>query len=1230
MWLPAILAILIRGNAIAFDGHVVTEGPLTLTIGEVAEITAYDTPRDIDVTLKNSGPSKIYVKLRIAGLVGEWRSVGEMEKSVEVDAGRETRATFQVVAGKDALSALYPVHVFATFERHGKTITARAVQIVSTRLEKPLRVSASPKRLPLTSVLANSVLPLLSLHTHRVAWRYYDGPLVTMPVCWTGTTSVSNAMFTRSMMRRGKVLQAFQMHPPWRPGGGTLFAQYRLRLPKVKPIVLKFSNAIRDHTATESPSDGVTFRVWGGANGKEKLFDRHTNSKTWVEGKADLSRFAGKEILLQLESHPGPRRDTTCDSAFWGAPVIIAGTPPPELSEVNREQLRQRARRIVAAEKVSPSSRNREFVFHLQDDSVAAIVLGPYGLTDGVIAFGKGRRSVVFDGLSVAILDHPVGRRPSTITVGKCSAAKDKSSSRVTIRHSLQLAGDRFDLSVTVWKEGAGLRMKVICDKRLTDIALGSADQKAPRVYYGHGYCIVEPQAFQATAGGHNLSTSHVGFDFESGISLLTASDNPPRFLEVSPNEKRYALHTYLDATLTFVPSVVSAFDCAHKYRPLYDKKAAPAFERKAGRFVFDIWKGSYADIAETMQEMIAYGLTDSLLTVHDWQHWGYDYRLPDIYPPNPSYGTVEDMQKIAEVCDAHDIPWGVHDNYIDFYPDAAGYSYDHICFTTGGDPIKAWINKGRDAQSYRLRPDRIMPFVQRNLKLIKPKLKPTHYFMDVFSSSPCFDFYDRKGRYHSMLETRKHWGEAFTWIRDFLGDGAPMTSEGGHDQLIGYLDGADCQHLQLTPVDKRFCINLKCKDWERVPWFDAVLHDKFSLHGVGYSGRYQGGRSRLLHGIESDDYISAELLGGHALMIDWPAFNHGAVRKYWLAQDIIRGLAKDRIANVTFARGNIHRQTVTWESGAKIHVNRGRTDWIIAGKRLPPYGYAAKMGDMESSIERRGGLIVEQSRDPSRFYVNGRGFQPNAPLRIQPEVASVEYLGGRRFKMPLTWHADLPAPVDLDIFVHFDSDRPEDWGKIAFQGDHRSAEGTSTWRGRVTTGANHVIEIARACKAGQYNITVGLFDPSSDLRYPLLGDNDGNQRYLMGKLIVDGQGEKVTDVRFVKHPIKPLPPSRWNVRRAPVDFGLATTWGAFRCEHRKSRLVVTPLPDGINFPVSLRIDKITGRKEASVKSIIAEAKDGEKIRRVDFESTGKTVTFRTRKGEFAYVISLGQSNTAT
>jgi hypothetical protein len=686
----------------------------------------------------------------------------------------------------------------------------------------------------------------------------------------------------------------------------------------------------------------------------------------------DLSKFAGKRILLRLESHPGPKRNTVCDSSYWGEPMVIAGTVPPARTDAERRTLRRRARSIVRSRKESGEG---EFIFHLEDDYVAALILGKRGLADSALAFGRAGQCVVFDGLQTSVLRHTIGGGPSQIVVGKVTVKRDELSGRLSVKHHLQLEGEEFDLMAQIWKDKSGLRVKVGCPKRITDMALGPADRKAPRVYYGHGYCIVEPEAFRANFGGHNLSTSHVGFDFDDGVSLLVACDNPPDYLEVDPGQKMYSLHTHLDATMTFVPSIKGALDCAQRYRPLFDKQPAPGFKSKAGRFVFDIWGGRYAEIADTMKRMVAYGLTDSLLTVHVWQRWGYDYRLPDIYPPQPQFGTVEDMLKIAEVCTDHDIPWGLHDNYIDFYPDAADYSYDHICFTEQGEPIEAWINGGRDAQSYRWRPDRIMPFVQRNLELIKPDLRPTHYFIDVFTSLPCFDFYDKQGNFHSMLETRKSWGEAFAWIRDYLGNNAPMTSEAGHDQLIGYISGSDCQHLQITPVSKRFCIRLACKDWERVPWFDAVLHDKFSLHGVGYSSRYEGGRERRDHGIESDDYISAEILKGHALMIDRRAFGRGAVRKYWLAQDFIRSIALDEIENIEFARGDIHKQIVTWKSGARVYVNRGAEAWNVAGKTLPQYGYCAKNGLIESSIEIIDGIICEQSRGPSRCYFNARGF---------------------------------------------------------------------------------------------------------------------------------------------------------------------------------------------------------------------------------------------------------------
>ncbi len=1216
-----IVVLSLASIAAAFNGHIVTEGPLKIIIAEIPSPTQYDKPIPISVTVENLGESALAVQLHVADLVDEWYAVGPPQTQLSVPPGKTQTTTFQIAAGKGAYSALYPVHIYAATQYQGKSLTAHAVQIFESKFLKASPVAKpSPRDLPLNIVPAQGALPLTSLKTYRIAWQYFEKPLKYLPIGWQDSDPQSSANFNLQNVTRGATKYSLHMHPPWRGGGGTIFAEYKLKLPNTTLITLTFANAIRDHTAAEPPSDGVTFRVWVD---QQKLFERHTDSKTWLPGKVNLSPFAGREILLRLESHPGPRRNTTCDSSFWAEPTITAGALPPQLTLAQREALRQRARSLVQ----NPNQTARiEHIYKLDDGYIAVLIPGPNGVFDGVLAFGKDKQCVTYDGLNVSLLGQKIGPGPSPVIVRQVRTTKSDTLNKIQLIHRLAFQGDEFELISSIWKDRSGLRIRLDCPERITDFSLASADQKAPRVFYGHGYCIEEPQAFRAGFGGHNLSTSHVGFDFAKGISLLIATDYPPDHLEVNPDRNIYALHTHLNATMTFVPSTKGAFDCAFKYRPLYDKRAAPDFANKAGRFVFDIWGGRYADNAEQMKRMIAYGLTDSLLTLHVWQRWGYDYRLPDIYPPNPNLGAVEDMQQVGRICDQYNIPWGLHDNYIDIYPDAKDYSYDHICFTEGGQPIKAWFNSGRNAQSYRWRPDHILPFVQRNLKLIKPDLHPTHYFIDVFTSINIFDYYDRHGQFHSFLETRRHWGEAFAWIRDYLGHNAIMTSEAGHDQLTGYIAGADCQHLQITPDSRRFCIRIGCKDWQRVPWFDAVLHDKFSLHGVGYSGRYQGGRDRADHGISSDDYISDELLTGHALMIDRYAFERkqagrDAVRKYYLAQDFIRSIARDAIQDVQFVEDDIHRQIITWNSGAKVYVNRGENDWHIADKILPQYGYYAKNKTIESNIEKINDVIVEQSHAPNRWYFNARGYSTDVTLQVQPVAQKVEFLGDNKFKLLIDWSVHQPIPEDLSVFLHFTSEKSKRDDKIAFQGDFKPNPPTSSWQASITTGSDRIININPEFGAGEYDIKVGLWNPATGRRYPLLGDNDGNLGYRLGKLIVRKNGGNITSVDLMKNSYQPKLRNRWNRQRKSIDFGPARTAGAFRVEKKSNQLVVTPLPQLPPFEITLRIPQLLGNSSDSTPSVTAVDMQGNTLRPVPCQYRNRQLTFKTRTNEFAYHI---------
>jgi len=1206
-------------GAAAFDGHRVTEGPLTLTIGEIPTVTAYETPQRVEVVLRNAADYPLNLVADVRNLVDEWRAIGESRHEMKLAADSETRVCFEIAAGRECHSAHYPVHVYASFQDSGREVVAHAVRIFQTDFPAADETMTASTELPLMVVPKRGAWPLATTTAHRVCWSYYDSTESTLPVGWHGSEPTSRASFHRGRTARGETRQAIQMHPPYRPTGGPIFAEYRLRLPKTTPLRLTFFNAIRDHHPPEPPSDGVTFRVWAD---DQMLFERHTDAKQWLAGEADLGRFAGKEVLLRLESHPGPKRSTTCDSSYWGDPAVIAGVLPEQLSSDEKKQLAARVAKALADGR--PVGEDC-YVFDLAGDCRAAIALGRHGLADASIVVGSSDRAVSFDGFQMSVLDQPVGSWPSGIFTDVIQSDVD-AQGRLKVVHRLRHGDQSVDLNAELWAESAGLRVKISCPERITDLALGPADRKAPRVYYGHGFCIVEPEAVRAHGGGHNLSTSHVGFDFDSGVSLLLACDAPPDYLQVDPDQNLYTLHSHPDTMFTLVPSLNGAIDCALKYRPLYDKSASAGVTRKAGRFCFDIWGGRYAEDAEHVRRCFDYGLTDSLVIMHVWQHWGYDYRLPDIYPPNPQSGTVEELRALSRLCTEHDVPFGLHDNYIDFYPDAEEFSYEHIVFTPDGRPQKAWINTGRDAQSYRWRPDHIQPFVERNLRLIHPNVPQTAYFIDVFTSANSFDFYDRQGGFHSKLETRRAWGEAFAWIRDFLGGDAPMCSEAGGDHLIGYVDGADCQFLQISPRSKRFNIRIPCQDWERVPWFDAVNHTRFSLHGVGYSGRYQGGRSRPLHGIESDDYISAEILTGHSLMIDRGGLVHGAVRKYWLAQDLIRSLAMDEIDDFEFANGDIHRAIVSWKSGGRVYVNRSQSDWTVAGRTLPQYGYLATNGDIESSIERIDGIVVEQSRAKDRFYVNGRGYLPDPPLRIRPSAERIEYLGDRRFKLLVNWDAKHPAPKDLTVFMHFFKPQVSRLVLTGFYGGGgKPTPPTSKWQGKVTTGENWTMTLPEDCPPGEYEILVGLYDRASrGRRYRLVGDEDPERRYRIGTLVVEGKGKDVTGMRLEKSNDISALAARLEPNIEPVDFGVAKTTGGFRCQIHNDHLLVTPLPDAEPFPVTLRLDKIAGEK-VQARAVHAVDAHGKKTRDVEYQAVGQQLTFETTTKGLAYYISLSE-----
>ncbi len=1227
--LPAFLCLLctllaVPSTAWAFNPPTDTAGPLTIRIADPGEIRALDKPIAVPVTLTNAGDSPLAGTVRVWGVDG-WRAEGEAARAFSLAPKGSQVMPFNVVPAADSYAALYPVHARAEFGSGPAKTAAHAILILSVAREavakaKPSTDAAKPWQAPRRGPLRLDVATRFQTHI-----AVHDQPPVAQPAGWLGSDAATGCSVGLTEVDRGQRRRAINVHPPYRTGWGDALLDWHIALPPVKPLVLEFATAIRDHDPKrEGTSDGVEFRVQvSTGEAWQDVFSRFSAAKQWEPARVDLSAWAGREITLRLVTDPGPKHDTSCDSAFWAAPTIWVGQRPTPEPDAQRAARRESA---LSGAREASQGRKLDWTWRLESDAGvhgAALVPGPHGLADAWLAFADGRRELVFEGFAIEVDGTPLAADGSGLV---CEGLEPQFAEGVgTVLHRLLQGDQTVRAQARVWAEHGALRVAFSMpnatrdlrgEPRFTALAIGPASDRASRVYAGFGNVIENPAKFDLHANGFQLSTRHIGLDFANGVSLLQACDVFPDLLRVDPDARVYALRTHHDATLTLLPSSRGAFAAARAYRPIANFQPAGGVAKIQGKICLDQWGGDYQEAADGIELAARYGLTDAVFVKHVWQRWGYDYRLPDIYPPA---GNAEQFQTLVAACRRHGILFSPHDNYIDFYPDAEGYSYDHIIFNADGTPQLAWFNEGRRAQSYRWLPTAFQPWLERNLKLVKTQIAPTSYFVDVFTAMAPVDFFDRAGRFYPKTVCAERWGAAFDRIRTVLGDNAPMISEAGHDALIGHLDAGQADHMGWTPGRWHFAWGLEAGDAERVPWHDMASHGAFVLLAGGLGPRYSGEQhDPALHGYASDDYLSLTVLGGRNPMCDGP-FSRRAVMTYWLLHDVCAELARREMLSHEFAGNDIHRQIVQFADGAQVMANRGRNDWQVSGQTLPAYGFVAQAGQATAMITRRDGVIAGYAQHGHTLFADAR--PPLADQRgvIEPTVVGCEDLGNRKFQLRMRWRVLQPLPQGNVAFLHFVNEKSAEGEGIAFQGGTKydaklAAAGIVAGSCTATLPADVKLPATFAVRTGFYH------PGSGGARLRLSGSTDGTGRARCGTVTADAKGAITW---------KPEPPdpelaerqARLNTAGKLVDFGPVATAGVFRLRYAPGTdWELMPLPGSESCQVQLRLDRL-GVPAAKVRQVVAQDLAGRTLDPIAPEQDGSLVRWKTDGQAFRYLI---------
>jgi len=1039
--------------------------------------------------------------------------------------------------------------------------------------------------------------------TYLISYQSYGGQAVEMPVSWTGHfTDDSGIAYLPNERVLGR--RAILLHSPWRVPPGKVQVDYRLRLPAVTPIRLAFGIAMSPDVAGKS--DGVTFScLLVGAGRDEQLMREHYDKAEWRDFEFDLSRFAGQEVVLRLQTEPGPRNDPSWDFSYFGDARILAGAAGETRADLLKRLASAPACRAALRAGALPLANDpqRGIVPPSIPGAANAIVKDGdrYRFTcegkDCRVAYVYTPKTGTLDDFSVQV-DDGVPFRPAMgggafVAVGNGpSARRVRAAGGTAARADLNADGSALDVLWDYGVEHGSLR--VTWHFSISGKAL-----------------VIRAEAAGGAVVGFSLGD--IGF-----APLRRPLDVPylPGRVDYLPAQNLFACR-YLDwtvshasqcpqGTATYEPKTdgmrnslletgyVAVSPNVDEVLPGVPHPPSPHLSWLAPLVMLDIWgwppaKSFRAD-ADNLRRLKDNGIDHLALIQHVWQRYGYDVKLPDHIPADPDLGGEEGMAEFGRAANECGYLWSLHENYIDLYPDAPSYDRTAVVLRPDGTPSPAWYNPGTRVQSFGLKCNRAIAFALMNSPEMHRRYGTTAAYLDVHTCVPPWHQLDHDAAQPMAamaLAKVKSDDDLFRFMR--ATHEGPLFGEGAnHFYWAGLCDGVEAQVAGGEDV---------------TPFLDLDLlriHPQMVNHGMGYYERWFERGYGARWGVDAgspeqlDKYRTEEVAFGHAGFIGAPLVENVrlAAREHHLMHPVQRlygGARATEIAyevdgqyvpaSVALAVGDLSRQRIRYDSGLTVWANWRAEPWEVEGRVLPQWGFLALGPDAVVWTALLNGRFADYAECPEYVFADARtSFDMPYVHRtksIEPKLRDLVHLGGNRVRLTYEWVVNDEAAEDYACFVHFtsaQSARPE---QIEFQQDHALPRPTSQWRkGEVITDGPYEVEIPDGA-FDSYDIMIGLHRGA---RVALEGAADSGDRVLIGALRVKRRngravavslGDISARVRELASPRADFA-ARLNAPGTWADFGKVATDGAVKVNREARSLTVFPYPRDREFRVEL------------------------------------------------------------
>ncbi len=245
----------------------------------------------------------------------------------------------------------------------------------------------------------------------------------------------------------------------------------------------------------------------------------------------------------------------------------------------------------------------------------------------------------------------------------------------------------------------------------------------------------------------------------------------------------------------------------------------------------------TYKQVHQALEQARNLGFTQGPVVIRGWIKGGYDASHPDVWPPEPAFGTEEELKELVKSREG--IVAGLHDNYQDMY---AGYpSFPKgINILENGEYMAGGFWAG--GQAYILNSRDSVRYARGNWEKIKT-LDPQLMFVDTTTASRMLQSCE-KGNELTRRQDFKLKSELMKVYKDA---GRIFGSEEVADFGIPYADWFENRHARIPG--------------ESIPLWPLVFHD------AAFCSRYRGAPEEG-HGKKR---FMADMLWGYHLLFSIP-----------------------------------------------------------------------------------------------------------------------------------------------------------------------------------------------------------------------------------------------------------------------------------------------------------------------------------------------------------------------